>query len=279
METLKDFTFFSGRKPRVFGHRGAAGVVPENTLASVERAFKDGGDYIEVDVRPSKEGAIVIVHDATLERTTDGQGEVRERTLKDLKGLDAGYWFTLDGGGTYPFRGQGLQITTLEELLAAFPKIRLTVEIKQTVPGFVARVLDTVEKGARVGAVLIAAEEDAVIQEVRREMVARNLPLATGFSYGEVSSFMRWVWTGQAFPFEPPGQALQIPPVYQGRELVTEQSVAGAHKLGLEVHVWTINEISEMERLLGLGVDGLVTDYPARLRECVSRIGKNIDHV
>ena len=138
------------------------------------------------------------------------------------------------------------------------------------------------EKGARVGAVLIAAEEDAVIQEVRREMVARNLPLATGFSYGEVSSFMRWVWTGQAFPFEPPGQALQIPPVYQGRELVTEQSVAGAHKLGLEVHVWTINEISEMERLLGLGCRwarhrlsgapaGMRVAYWEKYRPCLKR--------
>ena len=122
METLKDFTFFSGRKPRVFGHRGAAGVVPENTLASVERAFKDGGDYIEVDVRPSKEGAIVIVHDATLERTTDGQGEVRERTLKDLKGLDAGYWFTLDGGGTYPFRGQGFANHHVGRAFGCFPE-------------------------------------------------------------------------------------------------------------------------------------------------------------
>ncbi|MFQ5852155.1 MAG: glycerophosphodiester phosphodiesterase [Candidatus Binatia bacterium] len=272
MKETRHYPFFTAEKPKVFGHRGAAGVAPENTLASFERALADGADFMELDLRESKDGELLIIHDATLERTTNGRGEIRKRELKELKSLDAGYWFTLDGGVTYCYRGQKIEIPTLEEFFSTFPQVRATIEIKQAGPGFVKKLVATVRRFGREDWVLLATEEDEVMREIRKEIRAHDLGLATGFSCGEVASFMHWVWEGRCGTFTPPGQALQIPCTYGARNLITEQTVRAAHDLGLEVHAWTINDAEEVKWLLSIGVDGIITDYPARVRELDARI-------
>ena len=269
--TLKPFNlFFSGGKPRIFGHRGAAGVAPENTIVSFQRALQDGAPFVELDVRGSKDGEIAIIHDATVNRTTDGRGRVHRHTLKELKALDAGYWFSKDGGRSYPYRGKEIEIPTLQELFSAIPQARVIIEIKQAHPPIVKKVLEIVRQEGKEEQVLLATEKDQIMKEIRREIRSGELPIATGFSYGEVADFMSWLAGGRKAPYSPPGQAFQIPCEYHGMTLVSEQTLMAAHELAIEVFVWTVNDTAEMARLVALGVDGIITDFPARLRDLVS---------
>ncbi|HWP57561.1 MAG TPA: glycerophosphodiester phosphodiesterase [Candidatus Acidoferrales bacterium] len=265
VELSSEYPFFAAPKPRVIGHRGAAGLVPENTLPSFQRAFADGAALVELDVRQSSDEEIVIIHDATLDRTTDGSGPVSERPLRELKRLDAGFFFTTDGGATFPFRGQGFEIPTLEEFLEGLPGARAIVEIKQLTPSVVAKTVDTIAKFAADDRVLLATEDDAVMAAIRAELKRRGRKIATGFCYSEVAAFIGWVAGGLAGSYRPPGQAFQLPPAFNDVTLVSAATIAAAHRLGLEIFVWTINDPDEMNAFLELGVDGIITDYPARL--------------
>ncbi len=271
MTGLSSYPFFSDPPPRIAGHRGAAGTMPENTLASFRRGIEDGATFIELDVHATRDGEIVIIHDDTVQRTTDGAGAVREMSVEELKRLDAGFRFTADGGATHPYRGQGIGIPTLREFFSDFPRVKATLEIKELPVPAIEALFDLVEEFGKAPEVLVAAEDDAMMDAARTVIRGRGLPVATGFSRGEIRAFLTALWTGQAPPSEVPGQALQIPRRYRGMKLVTPASVAASHGLGVEVHVWTVNEVDEMKELLALGVDGIITDYPARLRDLVGR--------
>jgi glycerophosphoryl diester phosphodiesterase len=207
------------------------------------------------------------MHDETLKRTTNGQGKVRDHTLAELQRFDAGYRFSLDGGQTFPFRATGVTIPTLAEVLRACPSLKFTVEIKQAEPPIEEQVIAAVRDCSRAEDVILASEHDQVLARVR----ALAPEIATSFAYGEAVDFIQRVATGQLADYRPPGQALQIPPEFQGVPIVTPETVAAAHGLGLEVHAWTINEPQEMERLLDLGVDGIMSDFPGRLLAVVQR--------
>jgi glycerophosphoryl diester phosphodiesterase len=259
--------FFTGAKPRLFAHRGASGEAPENTLAAFHRAVEVGVVYAELDVHASRDGKVMVIHDDTLERTTNGQGKVRDHTLTELQQFDAGFTFSPDGGHTFPFRATGVTIPTLAEVLQSFPRLWLTVEIKQADLPIAEEVIAVVRACGREEGVILASEHDQVLAQVR----TLAPEIATSFAYGEAVDLIQRVFTDQLTGYRPPGPALQIPPEYQGVPLVTAQTVAAAHALGCEVHVWTINEPQEMERLLDLGVDGLMSDFPARLLTVVQR--------
>lgn len=270
MDLTAQYPFFRGEKPRVIGHRGAAGDAPENTLPSFQRAFAAGAECVEIDVRGSKDGEVVIIHDAGLGRTTNGRGSVSQKLLSEIKGLDAGYRFSSDGGLSFPCRGQRIEVPTLEEYLSSFATPKAIIEIKQARPAIVERVIETVCRLGKEKSVLLATENDTIMRAVRKELQRRELKIASGFSYGEVAAFLEWVAQGKRKPYIPSGQSLQIPCEYNGMTLVTEATVAAAHEVGVEIFVWTVNESAEMERLLRLGVDGIITDYPSRLFELVS---------
>ncbi len=263
---LNSYPFFSGAKPRVIGHRGAAGEAPENTLPSFQRALDDGAAYVEFDVRTTADGEVVIIHDETVDRTTDGHGAVNGLTHSEIKRLDAGYRFSKDEGKTFPFRGQRIEIPTLAELFSSLPQIRAIIEIKQSHPPIVKKVIEIVRSAGKERNVLLATEEDEIMAEIRAALEDSDTPMAMGFCYGEVADFIAWLERGCAGGSHPPGQAMQLPCEFGGRTLVSAQTVAAAHDLGVEMFVWTVNERAEMERVLDLGVDGIITDYPARLR-------------
>ncbi len=260
-------SFFDAKRLRIIGHRGAAGMAPENTLVSFDKALADGADFIEIDLRESKDGEILIFHDATLERTTNGEGEVQQWSLKELKNFDAGYRFTPDGGKTYPFRGRKVTIPTLEEFFTTFPKVKATIEIKEARPVFIERLVAGIKRFRKEEVILLATAKDEVMTEIRRQIREQDLTIATGFSYGEAAAFLTWVWEKKSGSFAPAGEALQVPCEYEGLRLITELTLKAAHELGIEVHAWTINKAEEMVQLIQLGVDGVVTDYPARLRD------------
>ena len=150
--------FFSGPTPRLFAHRGASGEAPENTLAAFQRAASLGVVYMELDVHLSRDGQVVVMHDDTLERTTNGRGLVKEHGLAELYGLDAGYHFTPDGGETFPFRGQGVSIPLLADVLRRFPHVRFTVEIKQQEPPIEEQVIAVVRECGMAETVILASE-------------------------------------------------------------------------------------------------------------------------
>jgi glycerophosphoryl diester phosphodiesterase len=260
---------FAGPIPRVFGHRGAAGLAPENTLPSFALGLALGADVLELDVHASRDGVIVVAHDPTLERTTNGTGEVREHAWSVLQQLDAGYQFTRDGND-YPYRDQGVRLPTLEAVLRQFPNTQCNIEVKQQEPPIVEEVVRIINRLNATSRVMLAAEHDTIMQEIRRHAGA----IPTSFSAAEVADFIGRLTGSNLGDYRPAGRALQIPPSFGDIELVTAESVAAAHRCGLEVHVWTINDRNEMERLLGLGVDGIMSDLPGLARSVVDAFGR-----
>lgn len=254
-------TFFDGPKPRQFAHRGARGTHPENTIVAFEAALEVGTEAFELDVHTSADGEVVVIHDSTLERTTDGRGKVRDLSLGQLRALDAGYNFTLDDGETFPFRGQGLRIPMLAEVLEAFPDVSIIVEIKQDDPPLESQldtVLQTMDARSRV---LVFSLKQGPLNRYR-EQVPRH---QTGFGPNDVAGFMRRVVSKRWDGYEPPGAAFAVPVNWNGIPVVSKAFVRAAHAIDREVFVWTVNEIDEMNALLDLGVDGLISDFPERL--------------
>ena len=259
--------YFAPPRPRIFGHRGAAGVAPENTLPSFALAAALGAAYLELDVYATADGEIAVMHDPLLERTTDGSGPVSAHTWAQLAGLDAGYHFTHDGR-TFPYRGQGVRIPRLRDVVREFPAHRLNIEIKQGGASVADAVLDVLRLTAGLDRVLLAAEHDDIMHCIRDAVGDR---VATSMCVGEVVDFVGRLQRDDWHGYLPAGQALQIPPAHAGIELVTPASVAAAHRSGLEVHVWTINDAVEIERLLDLGVDGVMSDLPGLVVTAVRR--------
>ena len=246
----------------MFGHRGAAGSAPENTLVSFARAKADGVDVFELDVHATRDGEIVVLHDPTLERTTDGAGPVEALTLAELQRLDAGFRFSADGR-TFPFRGRGIRVPRLQELFDAFPDVPLNIEIKCDGADVIAAVVDMVRKAA--SRIVLAAEHDSIMQAIRA--AAPDLP--TSLAAGEVAAFIGALQAGASPSLPASAVALQIPPSFGDVTLVTAESVAAAHALGAEIHVWTINDVTEARRLLDLGCDAIITDVPHALAPLV----------
>ena len=253
--------YFDLPTPIAIGHRGAAGEAPENTLPSFERAVAAGAAILESDVHLSRDGEVVVFHDADLDRTTDGSGPVAARSLADLRRLDAGHRFSPDGGRSFPFRGRGVRIPTLPEVLEAFPRMRFNLEIKAGTPGLIERTLELV--GPRAAITLLAAAHDGIMADLRARVAETGIAVAIGASAGDVLGFVRAALDGKPPPAGP--MALQVPPDFGGRPLVTRAFVEHAHAHGLHVHVWTVNEPQEIARLLDLGVDGVMSDFPGRV--------------
>jgi glycerophosphoryl diester phosphodiesterase len=258
-----DSDFFDLPTPRVIAHRGASGEYPENTLIAFRAAAEAGAPYFELDVHMTRDGVVVISHDPDLKRTCGLDAAIRDLTLAELKRADAGWAFTstttATTAGGFPFRGRGIEVPALADVFAAFPDRRYIIEVKQSTPSLALALLDAIERAGMRRRVLVASEDHVPIDEVRA--LAPQLP--TGFPYPEIIGFMATLAPGSA-PYQPRGDALQVPPEYQSWRLVTAESVAAAHRIGIEVHVWTVNDPAEMRAMLALGVDGIITDYPAR---------------
>lgn len=250
--------------PLLVAHRGGAGLAPENTLPAFLSAHDDwAADMIELDVRLTSDGHVVVIHDAKVDRTTNGTGPVATKTLAELQALDAGYRFTPDGGSTFPFRGRGVRISTLEEVLTALPEMRFTVEIKAPEaqrPFF--------ELAKRLGAVqrIVAAS----LHNLERTFFG-EWPGAISASMEQVRSFylLHRLWLSRRW--KPPIDVLQVPE-RAGRLLIcSPRFVREAHVHGVAVQVWTVNDEADMERLFEAGVDGIQSDYPDRLSRVMSR--------
>jgi len=254
--------YFDLPRPYGFAHRGGAAVAPENTVFAFTRAFKEAGfRHLETDVHLTRDGELVTLHDPTLERTTDGVGLVRGHTLQEIRRLDAGHRFTSDGE-TYPFRGMGITIPTLEEVLAIDPEVRVNIEIKERDPAALRAVWGFIQHHRVYDRVLVASEHAPVVAAFRELSKGR---VATSAGSREILRF--WLSTRLRLgPRRRPAfDALQVPARHGPLTVVDPALVANAHRHGLHVHVWTIDDEDEMRRLLALGVDAVMTDHPQRL--------------
>jgi glycerophosphoryl diester phosphodiesterase len=259
--------YLDGPRPRLFAHRGGSLEAPENTLVAFANGLDAGADRLELDVHGTADGEVVVIHDPTLDRTTNGSGEVRAHTLAEIQRLDAGYHYR-DASGAYPFRGHGVRVPTLGEVVSAFPGVPLNIEIKQFEPVLEEAVLAVFDRFSARDQMLLAAEDGRIMNRIR----AAAGGVLTGSSVDDVVAFAEAWEAGRLASHRPLGAALQVPPDFLGKPLVTLELVEWAHRLGMEVHVWTIDDEAEIERLLALGVDGIMTDLPHIAAETFRRL-------
>ncbi len=264
--------YFDGDKPLAFAHRGGAKRWPENTLRAFQESIARGYRHIETDIHLTRDGQLVVFHDDTLDRCTDGSGPIAARTVAELKRLDAGYRFTPDGGATYPFRGQGITIPTLEEALALGPEIRFNLEMKPHTPAIAWTLWDFLRAREDRRRVLAASAYSPNVIEFRR-LSDGSVPSSPGFD--EILKFWTAVRTGThrlVYGARGPDfHALQLPVKHGPLTVTNKRLVRVAHAYGLHVHVWTIDEADEMRRLVELGVDGIMTDRPDLLLKVLGR--------
>jgi glycerophosphoryl diester phosphodiesterase len=245
--------------PVNIAHRGGAEIAPENTLKGLREGLRVGAGVLELDVHTTAEGHVVVIHDATVDRTTDSTGTVREMTLAELKRLDAGYHFTRDEGRTFPYRGEGIRIPTLEEVYDEFTEVPINVEIKGERPGIEEAVCRVIEEAGAGDRTLVVSESTPTIRRFREVSGGR---VATASSSAELIYFNLLSRLGLSRAARPRYQALQGPETYHGLRIVTPGFIRAAHGQGLRVDVWTIDYEADMRRLLGYGVDGIMTDRP-----------------
>ncbi len=255
--------FLSAPHPLNIAHRGGMALAPENTIAAFNNARRYGSDVFELDLHVTSDGEFVVIHDDTVDRTTNGHVRVKDLTYDAIKQLDAAYYFTPDAARSFPLRGQGITIPTLREVFEAFPECRINIEIKEMPPGYEHRLWSLIQACAMEDKVLLAAEQH------RYARACRPLApqLACSASRREVTLFYVLLLLRAGFLYRPGIDALQVPEYHGRLHLVTPRFIALAHAKQIKVHVWTVNAAPDMERLLAWGVDGIVTDYPDRLQQ------------
>lgn len=256
-------TYFAGA-PLLVAHRGGGKLAPENTLQAFRTALDDwGADMLELDVRLTRDGQVVVIHDATVDRTTDGSGPVSDFSLKQLRALDAGYRF-LDVEGRLSFRRASVSVPTLAEVFDACPDVWLNVEAKEAaVAGPLVDVIRTYGEEHRV---LVTAEHE------RNRDRARGYRGPWGASRRECMLFwlLHRVPGGRAYT--PSADVLQVPEHWKGHRIVSPRFVREAHRRNMPVHVWTVDDPDDMRRLLSWGVDAIQSDRPDLLSEVLVEV-------
>ena len=266
-----------------YAHQGGAKEGPSSTLWAMERAVAAGADALELDVHATSDGQVVVCHDATVDRTTDGHGAISSLTLADVRRLDNAHWWVPGSvvapgrpAADYPLRGRApsdrnLGVATLDEVLEAFPAVVLNLDIKQTapaVPAYEETVVRALRAHRRTDGVIIASFNDASTTAVR----ALAPEIATSAGTLGVAAFWRAAHAGDD-PGAVPYVALQVPVETGGVTVCDDVLVAAAHRAGVAVHAWTIDDAAEMARLIDLGVDGLMSDVPSVAADVIGAAG------
>ena len=251
-------------RPLVYAHRGGAALRPENTIAAFDNGLSLGADGLEFDVRLSRDGVVVVHHDATLERTTNGRGSLAACTADELAQADAAHWFTpadrprAQGREvSYPYRGQGHGIPRLQQVLSRYPGVPLIIELKVNDPELARRTIQDIRAARAQDRVALGSFGWRVLRAVRRLEPA----IPTGASREEVRlalyrSWIRWPLGKEAY------REFQVPEKSGPTRVVSRNFIRHAHHAGIPVKVWTVNDPADMRRLLEWGVDALISDRP-----------------
>jgi len=253
--------------PLVIAHQGGDGLWPGDTLYAYQQAAVLGVDVLEMDLHISQDGVLVIMHDETVDRTTDGTGTIEEMILEDIKALDAGYNWTPDEGATFPYRGKGITVPTLEEIFQEFPNYHMTIEIKSTERSMAEPFCELIREYEMENKVLVASFHDERMEEFRRVCPE----VATSSARRETTIFvlLSKVFLGRIF--SPSFESLQVPEESSNITVMTAQFVRAAHERGLRVEPWTIDNPEQMQLYIDWGVDGIITDRPDLMLELLAR--------
>ena len=252
--------------PLVYAHRGGAALRPENTLAAFDHGMACGADGLEFDVHLSKDGVVVIHHDDTLERTTNGRGVLRDFTAAELGALDACCHF-VDAAGAHPYQGSGFGVPTLREVLRRYPAAHLIVELKEPGRRLACAVVDEVRAAGALDRVAIGSFHADALHAAR----AYEPALATGATKNETRWALYRSWIGWPLgttayrEFQVPEHAGLVP-------IVTRRFVRHAHRAGIPVKVWTVNTADDIRRLVSFGVDAVITDRPDVARSVIEEL-------
>ena len=256
---------FDRGRPRVFAHRGGSHLAPENTMAAFGNADALGADGVEFDVHVARDGEVVIIHDATLERTTDGSGRVADHTSDQLAQVDAAHRFTaLDG--TPRFRGEGHGIPRFRDVLTRYPRLRCVVELKGSDPRVAHAAVDTARECGALSRVCFGGFTDAVVRAAR----ARDPRVVSSAATEEARWALYRSWIGLA-PRHPDYGGFQLPERYGALRIVTPRWLWVMRRAGLVTQVWTVNEPRDLDRLFGWGVEAVISDRPDLALEAVRR--------
>lgn len=259
-------------RPLVIAHQGGDGIRPGDTMIAFEHAVEIGADVLEMDAHITKDSQIVLMHDEKVDRTTNGTGLIEDLTLDQLKELDAAYKWSNDGDKTFPYRGQGIQVPTLDELFQKFPQMRYVIEIKLTQNPIDKPLCELIRKHNMQAKVVIASFHDVAMQNFRTTCPE----VATSASRGEVTKF---VLLGKVFLsglVAPEYQSIQPP--YDPAEslnihIMTKRFIREAHAKNLAVEPWTVNDPELMREYIQWGVDGIMTDRPDLMIEVLKELG------
>ena len=259
-------------RPLVIAHQGGDGIWPGDTMFAYENAVKIGADVLEMDAHITKDGQIVLMHDEKVDRTTDGTGLIENLTLDQLKQLDTAYQWSNDDGKTFPYRGQGIQVPTLDELFQKFPQMRYVIEIKLTQNPIDKPLCDLIRKRNMQDQVVIASFHDEAMQNFR----ATCPEVATSASRGEVTTFVilgKVFLSGLVLP-----QYQSIQPPYDPAEsknipIMTQRFIREAHAKNIAVEPWTVNDPELMKQYIEWGVDGIMTDRPDLMMQVLKEMG------
>ena len=235
-------------------HGGGLGRAPANTMAALEQAMADGADVLEVDAQLTADGVLVLMHDDTVDRTTNGTGRVAELTLSELQALNAAFGY--EGEPADRFAGDGITVPTLAESFAAFPDVRWVVEIKPDTAEAARLMCNTIREAGMETRALVGSFHDSAMAHFRSVCPE----VATGMASDEAFSFYVIARLCLAKFHPTRAVAMQVPPRASGLDVVHPRLIEAAHARGIAVQVWTINDPAEMEALIARGVDGIITD-------------------
>jgi glycerophosphoryl diester phosphodiesterase len=265
MRPVMGHPFLEGLRPTLHvSHRGGALLAPENTLVAFRAAVERWRtDMLELDLHATGDGELVVSHDPTLQRCTDGEGRIADCALAEIERLDAGFHFSTDGGRTHPYRGMRVRIPTFREVLRAFPGMRLNVEIKAEAPGIEAVVAAVLREERALDRVCLGSELDPLA-----ERLVATLPEVCAFYPRDALTQLVLAIKSGAEPFDDRRfQVLDMPLDYGEVRLVDAPFLEATRRLGRWVNVWTIDDPETMRALVQLGVGGIMTDRPDLLRE------------
>lgn len=251
--------YFTGEHPIRFAHRGSRELWPENTWHAFDRVVEDlDYRYIETDIQVTADGVVVVFHDDTLERCTNGVGRVDEWQWDDLRHLDAGYTFSPDGE-SYPLRGKGIGISRLDDTLDRYPNVFFNIDLKAKKSEW--GTAEIIRRKGLEDSVLIGSFSDKRIARFRRITKGR---VAT--SAGPRDAIAMYVASRVGRSVRAKADAYQLPHETRGIS-IDKKLIDAIHEAGKQVHFWTVNDKVEMEALLALGADGIVSDRPDLLNE------------
>ena len=270
-----DRSFYRADDPEVLiiAHRGGRGIAPEGTMAAFDKSFALGVDVFEYDIHQTADGHLVVIHDPSVDRTTDGSGLVNEMTLAEVQALDAGYHFK-DEQGEYSYRNQGVYIPTVVEVFEAYPDMRQLIEIKDTndpvlYDEIIQQLWNLIQEYKMEDQVMIGSF-DHEINKAFEELSEDKIPIGAGEQAVRDFANMHVPYlNGLA---KSSVDSLQLPVEEEGHNLASKNIIRSAKKRNMAIYYWTINEKDEMKELILKGVDGLITDYPDRMKEVIEEL-------